>query len=588
MLNTLFIIGLLCLSAQVSLSATKPNVLLILTDDQGYGDLSCHGNPVLKTPVLDRLASDSIKFDRFFVSPLCAPTRSSLLTGRYSLRTGVKGVSNNEETMRSQEVTLAEVLKSVGYRTGLFGKWHNGDNAPNNPESQGFDHAWGYNRGHWNNYFDTMVKRNGVPVKAPGFIVDATTDEVLSFMDSVPAEQPFFAWVAYTTPHSPFQCPDKYFDEYKSKGLDDELACVYGMCANLDENIGRLLSRLEEKKMREDTIVIFLTDNGPNTQRYNDDMKGKKGGFDEGGSRVPFFLRWPARFKEARKVSQIAMHIDVLPTLMELCDVRALTLPLDGRSLVPLLEGKADSWPERTLFTQFNLGARGSLQAKAKAKAKTGAAAVRTQRYRAVKGAQWELYDMQADPSQTTDLAGKEPAVLAALVKEYDAWRASVALDADKPNDVPHLGGQENPVELTAPNAVLTGGINFGGKAPNNAWLVGWDSTEPTVTWRVAVQKAGKYHARLQYLCSDANAGSTMQVSLGSHAVSAKVLGTPIVQIPSPDRASRKSEVLEHVWHWLDLGSFDLQPGEQQIQVRCSELKGQEALWLKGIELKRE
>lgn len=573
------------------LAASQPNVLLIITDDQGYGDLSLHGNTVLKTPVLDRLGGESIQFERFFVSPLCAPTRSSLLTGRYSLRTGVRGVSSNEETMRTEEVTLAEVLKSAGYRTGLFGKWHNGDNAPNNPESQGFDHVWGYNRGHWNNYFDTMVKRNGKQVKAPGYIVDATTDEALQFMDSVPEGQPFLAWVAYTTPHSPFQCPDKYFAEYKAKGLDDELACVYGMCANLDDNIGRLLKHLDEKQQREDTIVIFLTDNGPNTQRYNGDMKGKKGGFDEGGNRVPFFLRWPARFKEPRTVKQIAMHIDVLPTLMELCSARALTLPLDGWSLVPLLDGRSEGWPERTLFTQFNLGNKAlkvAAKGKAKGKAKGAGAAIRTQQYRAVSGAEWELYDMVADPGQTKNLAKEQAAVLGQLVGQYETWRSSVAADADKPNDVPHLGGTENPVELTTPNATLTGSINFGGKAPNNAWLVGWDSTEPTVTWRVSVQTAGRYQARLQYLCAERDAGSSMEVQVGGQRVTAKVKGTPIVQLPSPDRASRKSEVFEHVWHWLDLGSFELQPGDQEIKVRCAQLQGQEALWLKAIEVTKK
>jgi arylsulfatase A-like enzyme len=573
---------LLLLATHVSAATAQPNVLLIITDDQGYGDLSHHGNPLLKTPVLDSLAKESVQMDRFFVSPLCAPTRSSLLTGRYSLRTGVTGVATNMETMRSEEVTMAEVLKSNGYRTGIFGKWHNGDNAPNNPESQGFDEVWGYNRGHWNNYFDTEIKHNGQPEKAPGFIVDATTDQAVAFMDQVGAE-PFFAWVAYTTPHSPFQCPDAYFDAYKAKGLNDELACIYGMCANLDANVGRLLQHLKDKQLTENTIVIFLTDNGPNGARYNGDMKGMKGSFDEGGSRVPFFLRWPARFKESRVVKEIAMHIDVLPTVVELCGLsQPKTLPLDGRSLVPLLDGKTEGWPQRTLFTRFNLAEGG------KAKKAKGAAAVRTQQHRAVKAGQnWELYDMSADPGQKQDIATAQPAVLDGLVKQYEAWLADVTADATRPYDLPHLGGLENPVELTAANGKLTGGIDFGGKAPNNAWLVKWTSTEPTVTWTVDVQTAGTYHAELQYLCAEANAGSTMELSAGGYSLAATVGATPIVQVPSPDRAPRKSEVFEHKWHRLDFGKLELKPGRTDVVIKCSSLKAAEALWLKSLHLKK-
>jgi arylsulfatase A len=569
---------LLLLNTWAHASQQQPNVLLIITDDQGYGDLSCHGNPVLKTPVLDKLASESIQMERFFVSPLCAPTRSSLLTGRYSLRTGVSGVSDNKETMRSEEVTLAEVLKTAGYHTGIFGKWHNGDNTPNNPQSQGFDTVWGYNRGHWNNYFDTTVKKNGKPVKAPGFIVDATTDEAISFMDSH-ARQPFLAYVSYTTPHSPFQCPDKEFQTYKAQGLDDRLACIYGMCANLDNNIGRLLQHLDNKQLTQDTIVIFLTDNGPNGQRYNGGMKGIKGSPDEGGSRVPFFLRWPARFKQPVKIPHIAMHCDVLPTLTELCGIKEpRTLPWDGRSLVPLMDGTADAWPQRTLFTQWLL------------EGKKAGAAVRTQQHRAVRtGSKWSLYDMQADPGQLVDLATSQAPLLESLVKQYEVWQEEMTAAAAQPRDLPQLGGSENPVELSTPNAEVQGSANFPpGKAHNNCWLADWTGTDAKVCWKVQVQTAGTYRIRLNYLCPQEFAGATMQMSARDHKTSATVTATPLVQLPSPDRSPRETEVHEMLWHQLDLGSLTLTPGPNQLQLSCTDNPKNQALWLKAIEVTKE
>ncbi len=573
--------------AVFSQAAAKPNILLIITDDQGYGDLSCHGNTVLQTPVLDKLASESVRFDRFYVSPVCAPTRSSLLTGRYSLRTGTRGVASGDEAMRTGETTVAEALRSAGYSTGLFGKWHNGENAPCNPQSQGFDMFYGYTRGHWNNYFDSVVQRNGVPEKAPGFIVDATTQEAIKFIDSA-GEKPFFAWVAYTTPHSPFQVPDAYFDRYKAKGLDDELACIYGMCANLDDNVGRLLAHLDAKKLREDTIVIFLTDNGPQSFRFNGGMKGKKGGVDEGSVRVPFFLSWPTRLKTPRLVPQIAGHIDVFPTLMELCGLpMPQTLPLDGRSLVPLLDGKAEAWPERQLFTQWNLGGGGSVKGKGKA---NSAAAVRSQTHRAVRaGKGWELYDMVADPAQEHDIAAQDTATLAKMSSAYDAWWQGVKTDADMSRDVPLLGtAATQQIELTTPNGRLEGGINFDAKAPNNAWIKHWTNVAANVQWDVDVAEAGDYDIELQYLCPATEAGSHIEVSAGPSKATAEVLPTPMIELPSPDRAPRKSEVYEMQWSRLKMGKLKLPKGQTTIKVQALDIKASEAIQLKAIHLRRE
>ncbi|MBI3876975.1 MAG: arylsulfatase [Verrucomicrobia bacterium] len=459
-------------------AAAPPNILFILTDDQGYGDLSLHGNTQLQTPNIDRFAKQGIQFDRFYVCPLCAPTRASVLTGRYHLRGGVWGVTHAKETMRANEVTIAETLRSAGYRTGIFGKWHNGEHWPNSPQGQGFDEFFGFLGGHWNNYFDTELLRGTEFVKTRGFITDVLTDEAIAFIERN-RSRPFLCYLPYNAPHTPYQAPDKYFDRFKAAGLSDELAAIYGMCANLDDNIGRLLARLDELKLAENTIVIFLTDNGPNGQRYNAGMRGTKGSVHEGGVRVPCFIRWPAKFKTPRIVSQIAMHIDLMPTLLDLCGVPPpKDVKFDGRSLRPLLEGNAKDWPERMLFTQ---NVRGNQSVS------PTPGAVRSQQFRAVnEGKGWELFDMAADPGQKTNIAKEQPETLKRMSAAYDEWFRDVthAGFAKQPTEIGHA--EENPVRLLAPSAALDGGVSFFGKNGfANDWVTGWSSTGASVSWEI-------------------------------------------------------------------------------------------------------
>jgi arylsulfatase A-like enzyme len=556
----------------------KPNVLIVITDDQGYGDLSCHGNDQLKTPHLDQLASESVRFDRFFVSPLCAPTRASLLTGRYSLRTGVKGVSAGAETMRAGEVTIAELLRDAGYRTGLFGKWHNGEHFPHTPTGQGFQTSFGYNLGHWNNYFDTTLKRSGKWEKTKGFLADVITDEAIGFLKAKD-DRPFFCYLSLPTPHSPFQVPDAYFDRHKKLGKDDRAACVYGMCENLDDNIGRVLKALDDLKRRDDTVVIFLTDNGPNGARYNGGMKGVKGTLHEGGSRVPLFVRYPARFKP-QLVKPIAAHIDLLPTLADLCGV---PLPkgvaLDGVSLLPLLDGKADVWKDRTLFTQHQLLPAGV--------PKSGA--VRTQTHRLVgTNGKWELFDMTADPGQTKDISTTQPDLTNKLRTEFEAWYADVRKGAEGDRlPIPVGHPEEETVELPAAQSAFGGGVKFNGKHANNAWLVGWDSTAANAEWQLDVVRGAKYDVRLQYLCPEKQAGSTVRVTLGDHSHETVVTGTPVKQVPSPDRVPRE-EVYEMEWHTLPAGTVELKPGRTALRVQPTKVMSGSAMELKAVVLTRQ
>ncbi len=570
----------LSLLAAVALAA-QPNVLLIISDDQGYGDLSLHGNPHLRTPALDRLAANGVQFDRFFVSPLCAPTRASLLTGRYSLRTGARGVARGEETMRSEEVTFAELLRDAGYRTGYFGKWHNGEHYPHTPQGQGFQEAFGFNLGHWNNYFDTTLKRNGREEKTRGFITDVLTDEALKFIEANRA-RPFLCYVAYNVPHSPFQVPDRYFNRHKQAGLNDYLASVYGMVENMDDNIARLLARLDDLKLRENTIVIFMSDNGPNGVRFNAGMRGVKGTLHEGGSRVPCFLGWPARFKEPRTVREIAAHIDMLPTLVELCGLpanRAATaLPLDGRSLVPLLEGRTNGWPDRILYQQHMANARAD---------RTGS--LRTRQFRLVNDAKgWELFDMQSDPEQKRDASADFPADKARLVDAYAAWWKEIKAqlpDGRFPIPVGHM--QENPVELPVPQAEFDGGIRFSGKHPNNAWLINWTNAEARVEWKLDVAKAGDYAVSLKFICPDADAGARIVIRAAGSQTEATATATPMRRVPSPDRVER-DEVHEFEWGTLKAGPLRLPQGPVTLTVQALTKPGAEVMQLKSLLLERK
>ena len=400
------------------LRAAQPNVLIVLTDDQGWGDVEAHGNELLTTPAMNRLRAEGANLQNFYVSPVCAPTRASLLTGRYHLRCGVHGVTRAHETMHAQEMTIAEVFRAAGYMTGCFGKWHNGAHYPHDPQGQGFDEFLGFCAGHWHNYFDTRLQHNQGWQQTQGFMIDALTDAALSFIESN-TDQPFLCYVSWNTPHSPFQVPDKYFDKFKRLDLHDHLACVYGMCENIDDNLGRLLTALDENELTENTIVVFLSDNGPNTDRYNGGMRGRKGSVHEGGVRVPCFIRWPGWIAGGLNIEPIAAHIDLLPTLAALAEIDIpSSVELDGVSLKPLLNGNHTNWPARRIFTHhFQRGGRIELFP----------ASVRDQRYRAViQRDGWQLFDLSQDPCEQHDIQVAHPTKLQSLTEAYDAWFADV------------------------------------------------------------------------------------------------------------------------------------------------------------------
>ncbi len=573
----------------------RPNIVMIMTDDQGWGDVTAHGNDQLKTPNMDLLARQGAWFDRFYVSPVCAPTRASLMTGRYHPRTGVHGVTRGEENMRLEEVTVADVFKKAGYATGCFGKWHNGRHYPYHPNGRGFDEFYGFCAGHWNNYFNTGLDHNGKDVKSSGFIIDDLTDKAIGFIKANRAK-PFLCYVPYNTPHTPWQVPDKFWDRVKKRGVgNDTTICAYAMCENIDDNIGRILKALDDLKLTGDTIVIFLSDNGPNTGRWNGEMKGRKGSTDEGGVRVAFFLRWPGRVKP-RKIEQIASHIDVLPTLVELAKIgkpKIKTCPLDGVSLVPLIDGKTSDWPERMIFSSWR-----------------GRVSVRTQQYRANSQA---LYDMTADPHQKKNIAKDKPQIHAKLAAACAKWSKDVGLSVRKMRPIP-IGHPERPV-VTMPGheALLVAskkvpapkpepkpkkkkrkkrrgprGISYNkGAGWANDWVDNWTEIDAYPYWPVDVVNAGQYDVTLMYACGGDDVGARIRVECGPGSVEGKITRAHDPEfIHSPDRIARK-EVYEKVWAPLKMGKITLTRGVNKLIVRALSKPGKQVMELKAVRLER-
>ena len=439
-----FILLLLSLALMGPAAARTPNVIFILTDDQGYGDLSAHGNPVLKTPNLDRLRGESVRFTNFYVSPTCAPTRSALLTGRHEFRNGVTHTILERERLALSAITLPQLLKTAGYTTGIFGKWHLGDEPDYQPGRRGFDEVFIHGGGGigqtypgscgdapGNTYFDPAILHNGRFEKTKGFCTDVFFNQAIDWIGSRKDSGPFFCWVATNAPHSPYTAKPEDRARYAGKGLGADTENFFGMIHNIDENTGRLLAKLDEWNLARDTLVVMMNDNGgtAGVKVFNAGMRAAKVTPWLGGTRAFSFWRWPATFRPA-DCPALTAHVDILRTITGLAGV---TLPpaaeaqAEGRDLRPLLENPAAPWPDRTLVTHTGRWPKGA----APESAKYRNAAIRDTRYTLVSergGHQpaWQLFDVQADPGQTRDLAPEFPAEVRRLADAYEAWWKSV------------------------------------------------------------------------------------------------------------------------------------------------------------------
>ena len=452
-------IALSIFGCEATTTLEKPNVIIVITDDQGYGDLACHGNPIVKTPNIDQLHSESVRFTNFHTGTTCTPTRGGLLTGRNSNRNGTWHTIGGCSLLNEKETTIADVFSENGYATGMVGKWHLGDMYPFRPQDRGFDMAYYHGGGgvgqtpdYWNNdYFDDTYFRNGTPEKAEGYCTDVWFNEAGKFVKEN-KDKPFFLYVSLNAPHSPFNVPEKYYDLYENANLKPTQKRFYGMITELDEQLGKFRKKLEEQGVSKNTILIFMTDNGTAAgyyydkktgeyTGYNAGMRGTKGSHYDGGHRVPCFISWPDAIpEEGRDVSSLTAHVDLLPTLVDLCDLKHTYLSeMDGISVKDMILDKPTEtdFDKRMLVTdtqriQWPKKGRNSC--------------VMTTRWRLIDGD--KLYDINDDPGQKVNVANAYPDVVVEMNAFYDNWWTSTEKDFEY--SVIKIGSdKENPMHLT-------------------------------------------------------------------------------------------------------------------------------------------
>lgn len=443
--------------AGFSSAQQRPNILLVMTDDQGIGDLGVNGNPTVKTPNIDKFARESTELNQFIVNFNCSPTRASLLTGRDSYRTGVVGVTESDHLMKASEVTIAQILSDEGYRTGIFGKWHLGDNYPMRPTDKGFQEALVHKGGGigqgagpaGNSYYDPVLEHNNRSEKYKGYCDDIFSNAAIEFI-SAKTEKPFFAYLATNLPHFPLDVDDAKADPYRKMGEHELNARTYGMITNVDDNFGRIMRVLADLDIADNTIVIFMSDNGPRTKRTKNDLypdryvmnlRGTKTSVYENGIRVPFFIRWPDKFKGGRRLNNLSAHIDIMPTLLEAAGANPpANRKLDGISLMPVLTGKTAVLPEREIYLQGHTGPD---------PVKYVHFTVRAQKYKLLSPhdepygpivplkeaeqkraiAALELYDIEKDPSEISNISKQHPEIVKAMLTKYEKWFDQVMFD---------------------------------------------------------------------------------------------------------------------------------------------------------------
>ncbi|MGH7943490.1 MAG: sulfatase-like hydrolase/transferase [Opitutaceae bacterium] len=524
--------------------ARPPNLLVIMTDDQGWWDLGSSGNPHLDTPNLDRFATESVRFSRYYAAPVCSPTRAGMMTGRYAFRTGLYNTRFGGDSVALSEVMLPQLLRPQGYRTGLFGKWHLGRYHGYQPNQRGFDEFLGHYHGHIEQYeFARQLVHNGQPVESRGYVTDLFTDAAIAFIEQARGTQrPFFCYLAYNAPHSPHQLDtshanqprgDAMIEKHLKRGLPLQQARIYAMVERIDENIGRLLKHLETSGLARDTVVLYMHDNGGVSRHWNGGLRGLKASVYEGGVRSPLFVRWPGQFPAGGVVRGQASHVDLLPTL---CEIAGANVPadrtIDGRSLVPLLRAGAGERHHEFVYHTWNRFVPG-------ADTNWG---ISDQRYKLVGAganrqkagpADWNLFDLETDPSEENNIAAAQPAKVKTLRAEFERWFADVTRGIKfQPVPIPVGHAGENPVELQPSWAKTKGDtVKYMFEAYDWDTIEGWSKPGESVEWSIDVARAGRFEVAVDYGCAAANAGGRVKFACGDAAVTftTKPTGSPNV-----------------------------------------------------------
>jgi arylsulfatase A-like enzyme len=547
-------------------------VVVILTDDQGWGDLSVNGNTNLSTPHVDSLARDGVSFDRFYVCPVCSPTRAEFLTGRYHPRSGVYSTSAGGERMDLDEVTIADTFRTAGYATAAFGKWHNGMQYPYHPNGRGFDEFYGFCSGHWGNYFNPPLEHNGRIVRGEGFIIDDLTNRAMAFIKEN-QERPFFVYLPLNTPHSPMQVPDRWWNRFQDKDLPmhnrepqrenlPHVRAALAMCENIDWNVGRLLARLDALQLADDTIVVYFCDNGPNGVRWNGGMKGRKGSTDEGGVRSPLLIRWPGELPRGKTVPQISAAIDLLPTLADLAGIPVQSKkPLDGVSLKSLLFGASHEWPDRLIVSHWR-----------------NRVSVRSQRFRLDQRGQ--LFDLTTDPGQYEDVSREFPEVTAKLSTAAEEFTNQVLAGYDQ-DERPFVIGHPDfkYTQLPARDGVAHGNIQRSNRFPNCSFFTSWTDVGDKITWDAEVLADGEFEVEIYYTCPAEDVGSEIVLTFNDSELRGRITQAhdPPLRGGEHDRVERMESYVKD-FKALKLGRLQLAKGKGQLTLRAAEIPGDQAM----------
>ncbi len=569
---SLSLTAILCSWSCLTHKNITPNVILILTDDQGWGDLSLNGNLDISTPNIDQLGKTGAVFNHFFVSPVCSPTRAEILTGRYHVRGGVYSTSRGGERLDVDEETIAEVFKSAGYQTAAYGKWHNGMQAPFHPNSRGFKDYYGFCSGHWGNYYNPLLERNGKMVRGDGFIIDDLTQHGIDFIKKN-TDQPFFLYLPFNTPHSPMQVPDRFWKKYKDKKLSqigsngppknqnhiDHTRAALAMCENIDWNVGRILKQLKNSDLLKNTIVIYLSDNGPNGNRWNAKMKGRKGSTDEGGVRSPMIINWPGRIHQGKIIKEIASGIDLLPSLKDLTGIKYQSKKsLDGISLKPLLMEENPKWEDRYIYNYWK-----------------GKLSLRNQNFRL--DHEGQLFDMVNDPSQTSDIGKIKPKILTAFKNAKQKWSKEVLVELPINDTRPFYIGHPSiqTTQVPARDGTPSGNIKRSNRHPNCTYFTNWINQEDSISWNVEVAQDGDFEITIYYSCEQDAIGSIFEVSFENESIKGEIKEFHKSEIygASEDRVIRQESYVKD-FKPLKIGRLKLKKGKGTLKIKGVKKKG--------------
>jgi arylsulfatase A-like enzyme len=581
-----------------------PNVVILLADDAGWGDYSSSGNPYVKTPHTDSLARDGVSLTNFYVCPVCSPTRAEFLTGRYAFRTGVQGVSSGEERLNGSETTIAQHFQKSGYRTGLFGKWHNGSQGPYHPLARGFDIQFGYTAGHWSEYFNPPLESQGLPVQGQGYIVDLCVDQAIDFIGST-KDQPFFCYVPLTTPHSPWGVPAGYWNRWKDRDVGvvgkeaDAVRCVYAMMEQQDDAVGRLLESLDRRKLTKNTIVLYFSDNGPNTIRLNGGMRGRKGGVDEGGLRSVAYLRWPGHIPAGTTQTGVMGAIDLLPTLSALAGLQLQhTQPIDGLDASAALLSATPFTPPRTLFSHW--AGKTSLRSQTHRLSDTGG-----------------LFDITTDRGQSHDLSAEQPELKSKLSAQLQAFREELRLSqAIAAREVEYLADLSLPWILPAHRAFLAqpprdqrpfpvgyaalprtwlpardglpyGSVRRSSNAPNSSFFTDWNATDAAIVWPLEILTPGRYTIEIESTSPATAVGSQLELSFRDTKASVTITTAhdPAFDLSQDTIPRPRAESLSKDFRRWQAGTIELPTGRGLLTLRATDVRGTLIIDLKSISL---